>query len=650
MPKLIRILLGIVAVVVGAMAAILLFVDPNDYKDEIIQEINNATGRTLVINGSMGLSVFPWVALEVNDVSLSNAEGFGEQAFVAIDRAEVRVKLLPLLASQIEVGTVVLHGMKLDLARNAHGISNWDDLAGGGEGATESTGGPSQPPAIAALVIGGLDVRDASVRWSDSGAGQIIQFSEFNLTTDAITLDQAVSFELGVKLSSTAPPLDGIVGLSGEVVVDASLQELTLDGLALAVNGFTVRSNLEVSNLTAGPVIRGDVSIPDFSVKELLKSLGQAVPETADPAALSRVGLQATLAATGSSVRLSDLILKLDDTTLQGYLEVSDFATAATRFSLGVDEIDVDRYLPPASEQPPAASPAEAAAGVVLLPVELIRGLRINGDLEIGKLKVSGMRAAGVKVAVVAKEGWVKITQSIDTLYGGTYNAEVVVNAKGKTPVLKLNESLSGVQIGPLLIDAAAKDVIEGLADINANLTARGNQIDALKKTLGGTLDFTFRDGALKGINVAKLIRYAEARLAGKPVAIVSEPNQTDFAEMSGTANIENGVLTNDDFLAKSPLLRISGKGTADIAKETLDYNVRTNVVGTMTGQDGKTLDKLHGIVIPLRIKGPFSDPSVKVDLKQALTKAQKQKLEEKTDELKGKLKRKFGDKLKNLF
>ncbi|HIB83445.1 MAG TPA: AsmA family protein [Chromatiales bacterium] len=650
MPKLIRILLGIVAVVVGAMAAILLFVDPNDYKDEIIQEVNNATGRTLVINGSMGLSVFPWVALEVNDVSLSNAEGFGEQAFVAIDRAEVRVKLLPLLASQIEVGTVVLHGMKLDLARNAHGISNWDDLAGGGEGATESTGGPSQPPAIAALVIGGLDVRDASVRWSDSGAGQIIQFSEFNLTTDAITLDQAVSFELGVKLSSTAPPLDGIVGLSGEVVVDASLQELTLDGLALAVNGFTVRSNLEVSNLTAGPVIRGDVSIPDFSVKELLKSLGQAVPETADPAALSRVGLQATLAATGSSVRLSDLILKLDDTTLQGYLEVSDFATAATRFSLGVDEIDVDRYLPPASEQPPAASPAEAAAGVVLLPVELIRGLRINGDLEIGKLKVSGMRAAGVKVAVVAKEGWVKITQSIDTLYGGTYNAEVVVNAKGKTPVLKLNESLSGVQIGPLLIDAAAKDVIEGLADINANLTARGNQIDALKKTLGGTLDFTFRDGALKGINVAKLIRYAEARLAGKPVAIVSEPNQTDFAEMSGTANIENGVLTNDDFLAKSPLLRISGKGTADIAKETLDYNVRTNVVGTMTGQDGKTLDKLHGIVIPLRIKGPFSDPSVKVDLKQALTKAQKQKLEEKTDELKGKLKRKFGDKLKNLF
>ncbi|HIA08420.1 MAG TPA: AsmA family protein [Chromatiaceae bacterium] len=650
MPKLIRILLGIVAVVVGAMAAILLFVDPNDYKDEIIQEVNNATGRTLVINGSMGLSVFPWVALEVNDVSLSNAEGFGEQAFVAIDRAEVRVKLLPLLASQIEVGTVVLHGMKLDLARNAHGISNWDDLAGGGEGATESTGGPSQPPAIAALVIGGLDVRDASVRWSDSGAGQIIQFSEFNLTTDAITLDQAVSFELGVKLSSTAPPLDGIVGLSGEVVVDASLQELTLDGLALAVNGLTVRSNLEVSNLTAGPVIRGDVSIPDFSVKELLKSLGQAVPETADPAALSRVGLQATLAATGSSVRLSDLILKLDDTTLQGYLEVSDFATAATRFSLGVDEIDVDRYLPPASEQPPAASPAEAAAGVVLLPVELIRGLRINGDLEIGKLKVSGMRAAGVKVAVVAKEGWVKITQSIDTLYGGTYNAEVVVNAKGKTPVLKLNESLSGVQIGPLLIDAAAKDVIEGLADINANLTARGNQIDALKKTLGGTLDFTFRDGALKGINVAKLIRYAEARLAGKPVAIVSEPNQTDFAEMSGTANIENGVLTNDDFLAKSPLLRISGKGTADIAKETLDYNVRTNVVGTMTGQDGKTLDKLHGIVIPLRIKGPFSDPSVKVDLKQALTKAQKQKLEEKTDELKGKLKRKFGDKLKNLF
>ena len=99
-----------------------------------------------------------------------------------------------------------------------------------------------------------------------------------------------------------------------------------------------------------------------------------------------------------------------------------------------------------------------------------------------------------------------------------------------------------------------------------------------MRKTLNGRAAFTFLDGAVKGVNIGRMIREAKARIEGEPLPPSDEPLQTDFTELSGSINFTDGVGRNDDLHAKSPLLRIRGKGTADLPREQVDYLLTTAI------------------------------------------------------------------------
>ena len=135
MGKLLKFLFGLVLAVVLLVAAaaviIPLVVDPNDFKEEIVEQVKQATGRDLSIEGDIELSVFPWLGVELGSLALSQPEGFGDEPFAAVEHAQVRAKLMPLLEKRLEVDTVQLKGLRLSLIRNQQGMGNWEDLARG---------------------------------------------------------------------------------------------------------------------------------------------------------------------------------------------------------------------------------------------------------------------------------------------------------------------------------------------------------------------------------------------------------------------------------------------------------------------------------------------------------------------------------------
>jgi AsmA protein len=191
-----------------------------------------------------------------------------------------------------------------------------------------------------------------------------------------------------------------------------------------------------------------------------------------------------------------------------------------------------------------------------------------------------------------------------------------------------------------------------GKGDLMAKLTASGNTPDAMKRSLNGDLSFAFTEGAIKGVNIASLLRNAQAKLQGNPAPDSSEPNQTDFAELRGTATVTNGVIRNKDLSLMSPLLRITGKGKVGLPDESIDYELTTKIVGSLEGQGGKSLQELKGVEIPIRIGGTFSKPTWTPDLGAAVgdvvKKKAKKEIEKKSKDL---LKDKLDDQLlKGLF
>jgi AsmA protein len=351
--------------------------------------------------------------------------------------------------------------------------------------------------------------------------------------------------------------------------------------------------------------------------------------------------------------------MHLDDTTLDGKARVETFEAPAITFDMMVDTFDLDRYLPPVAEATegeaaPAAEDAPAGQADEPLPLEALRSLDLSGSLKVASLKAFNLKTSDVVVQVRARDGVVRVNPLGAKLYSGTYQGDVTLDARKDTPRISLNEKLSGVQAGPLMKDLTGEDTVLGTANVTAKLTAAGATADDVTRTLNGNTSFSFTDGAIKGVNIAEVIRKAQAKLKGQPVPEDNLPNQTDFASMSGTTSMTNGLVRNNDFSLLSPLLRLSGKGEVSLPQESIDYTLTTKIVGSLEGQGGKSLDELKGVAIPVHVGGTFSKPTYKPDLGAALSEAAKAKVEEKVEEQKQKLEEKLGDqlqdKLKGLF
>jgi AsmA protein len=676
--------IGILVVLVLALVILtpLLF-DPNEHKDRIIAEVKQATGRDLSIAGDIGLSVFPWLGLELNGLRLSNPPGFGDSQFAAVDLAKVRVKLMPLLTERtLEADTVQIQGLDLYLATTKEGVTNWEDLAGEQAAADTPAQEPSDAPpgkGLAAFTIGGVSIKDAQVVWDDQRSGQHYQIRDLQLATGPLAPGEPVEVSLELGLKSQQPAMQGQIDLTANLnskpeqqyfAVQSLQVELELTGeglpksglaatlagdihlhhakgtldtqdLMLAAGDLVLRAKLQGEDIHTNPRFQGTVKLAPFNPRDWLQAFDISVPTTSDPGVLKKMNLSSGFKATNEQVTFDNLMIELDDTQIKGELALVQPADPTYKFNLDIDQIDLDRYLPPQPEQTqanpaPSQAPSRTPAAqpeASLFPVALLRGLKLDGNLRIGSLTVNKIKAKAVQLKIKAHNGQLRVDQQIGRFYEGMIKGSVGLDVQGNTPKLTIDQDASRILVGPLLMDLADLDKLEGSGNIKANLITTGQTVSQLKRGLHGNLNFTFLDGAVKGVNLAKLLRDARAKIAGETVAVSQEPEQTDFSELSGSGAFNNGVLTNRDLLAKSPFLRVEGSGKVNIVRETLAYSLRTVLVNTPQGQGGKGLEELVGVPIPVDFEGPWSKPKWKIDLAKVLAEHQKAKLKQQVEE-----------------
>ncbi|MGD2119742.1 MAG: AsmA family protein [Chromatiales bacterium] len=704
MDKFLKIVGGIIVLLVLIVIILPFVIDPNDYRDEIITAVEKSTGRQLSIDGDLQLSVFPKLGIDINKLQLSNAKGFPDQPFAAIEQASVYVNIMPLLSKRLEASTITLDGLQLNLAKNKQGQTNWQDLATTSEKTSEPDREAAGNAALASLSIGGISINDANISWSDASTGQSFQVRQFQLNTGAIRPNTPIEMAMGFSFDSNQPvmqakfQLDGTLSLdeaSNQLLVNQLAAELEatgdmfssgalkaslntdvqagMDGKSVKLSKLVLKSgelqltgNFVATNLDSQPAVDGHLNIKPLNLRNWLTSQGITLPEMSNDEALSEFAADIQLNSSGNTSKISKLQIKLDQSNIDGNALVQG---QHSEFAINIDQINLDDYLPAAetdsqspSTPPPAATGGGATtpAGTVsdepspLFPVETLRMLDTKGKISIGKLIVSKLSSQDVKVNLLAKDGKINIDKQIGRFYQGSFKGNTRLNVAGNTPKLSSANQLTNIQAGPLLKDLTGQERLTGTGKFNMDIHSSGNSVPAIKRDLDGKLDFQFTDGAVKGINLAKIIRETRAKFEGESLPESAEPEQTDFSELSGSATISDGVLNNNDLLAKSPFLRINGAGTINLVQETLDYTVQATIVETSKGQGGKELEDLRGLNIPVKLTGAYVAPKYQIDWGKVLLSSQKtkvdEKLKEKKQELKDKLKDKLGDKLKGLF
>ncbi|RZI83667.1 MAG: AsmA family protein [Rubrivivax sp.] len=301
--------------------------------------------------------------------------------------------------------------------------------------------------------------------------------------------------------------------------------------------------------------------------------------------------------------------------------------------------LDLNRLLPAPSAAP--ASAPTSAGGDADTPVDLSALKAIDGQFKLsaGKLAFRQYRLSDAELAATINHGHLTLSR----LATGAWGGRVVANgsADAGSQRLGLQAQAEGINVLAMLKDVAGRDMLEGTGQVKLDVQTGGARVSQLVAGLNGSAAMQLRDGSVKGINLAKSLREFKAQLSGQSDAVqkAAQSEKTDFTEMTATFQIKNGVAHNEDLAAKSPFLRVGGKGDINLVARRLDYTVSATVTGTVKGQDGASANALNGVTVPVKLSGPFDAPDWKIAWSQvavgALQNTVKSRLE---DQLKARL------------
>jgi AsmA protein len=250
--------------------------------------------------------------------------------------------------------------------------------------------------------------------------------------------------------------------------------------------------------------------------------------------------------------------------------------------------------------------------------------LNARGSLKVAEAQLGGLTFENVALELNAANGDLRIHPISASFFEGTYKGDVRINVAGKVPVLTVNESISNVQLAPLALAMFEQENITGEINGTFKLTGRGQDLNAMQRGLNGSMSFELLDGAFEGTDVWHELRRARAMLKQEAPPEPALPARTKFSSISASGVVTDGVFNNNDLVADIPFMRLTGNGSVDLAEASLDYRMTARVLERPEFEQGASnaeLDEFTGAVIPLRITGPLSSPSVKPDIANLLKK-----------------------------
>ena len=324
-------------------------------------------------------------------------------------------------------------------------------------------------------------------------------------------------------------------------------------------------------------------------------------------------------------------------------VKAGDFSKPDITFDLNLNEIDLDRYLPPPDEKKttekerkPQASDKESqkdkpsTSKRARIDYSPLRRLVLDGTVRIGKLKVKKANIENIHLKIKGKKGIFDLNPATLSLYQGDISAKGTLGVQKDVPKTHLELNAKGIQAGPLLNDVLEKDFLEGALKARIDLDIEGDDSRLIKKTMNGKGDLLFNDGAIKGIDLSGMVRNVQAAfgLAEKG----GKRPRTDFSELHAPFTIKRGIVDTPETTLASPLLRILAKGQADIVKESLNFRVEPTFVATLKGQGGTKTRT--GLAVPVLVTGSFSSLKFQPDLKGIL----KQEIEKSLPDLQKRL------------
>ncbi|MBE8597669.1 outer membrane assembly protein AsmA [Xenorhabdus sp. BG5] len=608
MKRLLTTLIILLVVIVAGLTALVMLVNPNDFRGYIVKQVQKKSGYQLVLRDDLRWHVWPKLSILTGEISLT-AENAKVPTIVA-ENMRLDVELLPLLSHQLSVKEVMLKGAVLRLTPDSQPKKQPEAPI-----APESdihypvvTGSQAWKLAIARIRLvdslliwqtnehSQLNVRDLNLLLERSDQGHV----NLNLRSKINKNQQELSFELDssvdisdypqqlsadinsfeYQLQGIGLPSAGIQGTGSAIVkYQTAPESIALQKMALTMNdGNELKGNI-TAVLQDKPQYSVNLSSPKFNLDNLLgwDALPKNTPQAKHDYRVENNSLKPVIATSVSALSNYDL------TFLQGF--DADISLTADKFIY--QGMDIEHF---------------------------------------------GLEA-------INNRGLAEITKLSGNVFGGHFALPTSIDATVVPAKLYTKPLLQGIEIQPLLTALALPSIFSGQLNVDGDLLGEGYDEYAISHYWKGDLNIDLKNARLEGLNIPQLIQQSFARATDQ----VSQPTNTnDFTEaknMSVKAQLERGEVKISELAATSGMFNIKGQGKANLLKQNTDVSLWVQLTNGW-GKQNELVRRLAQLKIPLRVYGDWNnlqyalnvEPMLRDELQQKAKKSIKDWLENNSD------------------
>ncbi|MBH3020927.1 outer membrane assembly protein AsmA [Serratia ureilytica] len=577
MRRLLTTLAILLVVVVAGMSALVLLVNPNDFRGYMVKKVEQKSGYQLTLEGDLRWHIWPQLSILAGRMTLT-APG-AKAPVVSAENMRLDVKLLPLLSHQLFVKQVMLKNAVILLTPDSEEHSQMDaPIAPAGTGTDAAD-------AAWKFDIDNLRVVDSLLIWQRADNEQI------NVRDINLTLQQTQTRQAQLELSSRVNRDQR--DLTFSMAADVDLQQFPRQ-----IGAKVTQFNYQLAG----------ADIPNGGIQ----GEGNA---------------QVVYQQTPAQIAVSQLSVSANNSQLTGDISATLGAVPGYVVNLNSANLDLDALSGWQSSTNTAEQPAVTSAPVIASQVddrqqnlEALRDFNAQLNLQAAQLTYRGMNVTQLAVVADNQRGLLTLHKLAGQLAGGDFSLPGSLDARGNKPVISVQPALNQVELGTVLKAFDMPQMLTGKFSMKGDLTGDRLSSQSFERRWRGTAQLAMQDAQLHGLNIQQLIQQAVARNDNSVRGQDSYQRYTEVKNVSAQASLNQGTIKLSGLTADSPLLALIGAGSIDMPGKQCDMALNVRVTGGWQGR-GELIEQLQKTPIPLRVYGPWQQLNYQLQVDQVLRK-----------------------------
>ncbi|ATM86494.1 MULTISPECIES: outer membrane assembly protein AsmA [Yersinia] len=581
MRRLLTTLIILLVVIVAGMSALVLLVNPNDFRAYMVKQVERKSGYHLQLDGDLRWHVWPQLSIIVGRTALT-APG-ATSPVVSAENMRLDVKLWPLLSHQLDVKQVMLKGAVIRLTPDSEPQQQ-----------PNAPVAPSGSPPVNEhrawkLDINKVQVADSLLIWQRTDNDQV------NVRDLNLELNQNDQRQINVTLSSRVNRNQRDVTFS--ITADADMRHYPQQ-FSANISQFSYK--LEGADIPAGGVS------------------GEGT-------------LQASYQSDIQQVLLSKLSFSANNNQLTGSAkatlgDVPDYAVNLAADNLNLDTIFGWEPKSAAASKDAASKPSTVAAPVIAAQTEddvgqdlqALRDFSAQISLTANNLVYRAIAVNQLNLQVSNQRGDVQINRLTGSGLGGDFSLPGSLDVTGKKVLASVNPVINHMELGPVLQAAGLPTLMTGKFMLKAQLSGDGLNVESFNRRWKGDAQFSMNNARLEGLNIQQLIQQAVTRSSSDVKGQDRYERYTEVKQLHADLALNRGAMKVSNLFADSELISIKGSGTLNLPAQQCDMNLAVRVMQGWSGQDS-LVKMLQNTDIPLRIYGPWTQLSYQLNVEQLL-------------------------------